>query len=132
MLLHFHRARVKKTVGMGMGLFESSEVSKRLWTEADAHFVTKYGLSLLEIVRKNPEERQFFFGGPQGANRREFHQALAKSTDDGGTEPLFPLAKKGSTSCTNRSPNGLLPATHCRKWVGKRMSCTSSVFRVTS
>lgn len=97
-------------VGMGMDLFETSEVSKRLWREADAHFVTQYGLSLLEIVRTNPKEKTVFFGGPQGAKRREFYMSLTKSADD-GIEPLFPSIKKSSTSYTFRSPSGLLSAT---------------------
>merc|ERR1719181_1787855 len=90
-------------VGMGMDLYESSQVARKIWNEADAHFLDKYGFSILEIVRENPKEKTVHFGGPQGNRRREFYMSLTRSTEDGSSAPLFPTIKTSSTSHTFKS-----------------------------
>merc|ERR1719162_253920 len=77
-------------VGMGMDLYESSDVARKVWDDADAHFLTQYGFSILEIVRDNPKEKTVHFGGPQGNKRREFYMSLTRSTESGTDAPLFP------------------------------------------
>jgi fatty acid synthase subunit beta len=98
---------------MGMDLYESSEVARKIWDDADGHFLKHYGFSILEIVRDNPKEKTVYFGGPQGNKRREFYMSLTRSTEDteAGSAPLFPGIKPSSTSYTFRSPMGLLFAT---------------------
>jgi fatty acid synthase subunit beta len=98
-------------VGMGMDLYEASEVARKVWDDADAHFMSRYGFSILEMVKENPKEKTVHFGGPQGAKRREFYMSLTRSTEDGSAAPLFPAIKANTTSYTFKSPMGLLFAT---------------------
>ncbi|KAM9886511.1 hypothetical protein OXX79_014141, partial [Metschnikowia pulcherrima] len=37
--------------GMGMDLYNSSDVAKEVWDRADRHFVNNYGFSILDIVK---------------------------------------------------------------------------------
>jgi len=99
------------SVGMGMDLYESSEVARKIWDDADGHFLKKYGFSILDIVRKNPKEKTVYFGGPWGANVRDFFMSLTRSTQDSSSAPLFPEIQKTSTSFTFKSESGLLFAT---------------------
>jgi fatty acid synthase subunit beta len=98
-------------VGLGMDLYESSEVARKLWDDADKVFLDHYGLSLLDIVRNNPKEKTVHFGGPRGAKVRAFYMSLTRSTLDGSSAPLFPEISKSSTSFTFKTSAGLLFAT---------------------
>jgi len=56
--------------GMGMDLYQSSEIARQIWDRADFHFKNNYGFSILDIVRNNPKERTIHFGGPKGEKIR--------------------------------------------------------------
>ncbi|KAF0711481.1 hypothetical protein As57867_005239, partial [Aphanomyces stellatus] len=43
-----------QVVGMGMDLYATSPVAKRIWDDGDRHLEEKYGFSILDIVRNNP------------------------------------------------------------------------------
>jgi fatty acid synthase subunit alpha len=45
--------------GMGMDLYASSEVARRVWDEADKHLGDVYGFSIIDIVKNNPQVRNF-------------------------------------------------------------------------
>lgn len=99
-------------VGMGMDLYESSEVAKAIWDGADKHFLDNYGFSIIEIVRNNPKSKTVHFGGPKGrailANYRSM--LYERNRSDGSMEaiPLFPQLSEHSESYTFNSPQGLL------------------------
>ncbi len=42
--------------GMGMDAFARSKAAREVWQRADAHTRSKYGFSLVEVVRENPTE----------------------------------------------------------------------------
>ncbi|KAK9765666.1 fatty acid synthase alpha subunit Lsd1 [Basidiobolus ranarum] len=56
-------------VGMGMDLYASSPVAKNIWDTADQYLQDNYGVSILEIVRRNPKEITVYFGNEWGAMR---------------------------------------------------------------
>ncbi len=100
---------------MGMDLYESSAVAKAIWDQADEHFFSKYGFSILDIVRNNPKTLTVYFGGPGGqAIRRNYESMVYERTEGDGAvrvASLFPQINEDSVSHTFTSPNGLLFAT---------------------
>ena len=100
---------------MGMDLYESSAVAKSIWDQADEHFFSKYGFSILDIVRNNPKSLTVYFGGPRGqAIRRNYESMVYERIDEDGTKnlaKLFPKINEDSLSHSFHSPNGLLYAT---------------------
>lgn len=100
--------------GMGMDLYEKSEVAQVVWDRADAHFKKTYGFSILEIVRKNPTEMTIFFGGEKGRKiKANYTQMIFETIVDGElkTERIFKDITEETTSYTFKSPTGLLSAT---------------------
>ncbi|KAI9247028.1 hypothetical protein BY458DRAFT_560469 [Sporodiniella umbellata] len=101
--------------GMGMSLYDSSPVARRIWDEADKHFLANYGFSILEIVRSNPKEKVVHFGGVRGNKIRENYMSMTYDIVDAdgtiSTLPLFPSINKRTSFYTFRSPTGLLSAT---------------------
>lgn len=100
--------------GMGMDLYQNSEVARRVWDRADIHFKETYGFSILDIVRNNPTELTIYFGGEKGRRiRNNYSQMIFETIVDGElkTEKIFKDVKEDSTSFTFRSPSGLLSAT---------------------
>lgn len=100
--------------GMGMDLYQNSEVARRVWDRADVHFKETYGFSILDIVRNNPTELTIYFGGEKGRRIKEnYTQMIFETIVDGElkTEKIFKDVKDDSTSFTFRSPTGLLSAT---------------------
>ncbi|KAJ2678474.1 fatty acid synthase alpha subunit Lsd1 [Coemansia spiralis] len=101
--------------GMGMDLYERSEVARQLWDRADKHMRETYGISILDIVRNNPKERTVYFGGDKGAKIRNNYCSLTYETVDseGNSKVLrlFPDIADDSPFFTFKSPNGLLQAT---------------------
>jgi fatty acid synthase subunit alpha, fungi type len=52
--------------GMGMELYDSSPAARAVWDSADAHLISAYGFSIVEIVRDNPKTKTIHFGGIKG------------------------------------------------------------------
>lgn len=100
--------------GMGMDLYQNSEVARKVWDRADSHFKETYGFSILDIVRNNPKELTIYFGGETGRKIKEnYRQMIFETIVDGElkTEKIFKDVKEDSTSFTFKSPSGLLSAT---------------------
>lgn len=101
--------------GMGMDLYNSSDVAKAVWDKADVHLVATYGFSILDIVKNNPNELTVHFGGPKGREIRENYISMMFETvaDDGSlkSEKIFKEIDENTTEFTFRSPSGLLAAT---------------------
>lgn len=101
--------------GMGMALYDSSPVARKIWDEADKHFMANYGFSILEIVRTNPKEKVVHFGGLRGKKIRQNYMSMTYDIveADGTTKtlPLFPSINERTSFYTFRSPTGLLFAT---------------------
>ncbi|KLJ08414.1 fatty acid synthase subunit beta [Blastomyces silverae] len=101
--------------GMGMDLYNSSPVAKEVWDRADKHFIENYGLSIINIVKNNPQELTIHFGGPRGKIIRQNYMSMTFETvnADGSikSEKIFKDVDENSTSYTYRSPTGLLSAT---------------------
>lgn len=101
--------------GMGMDLYESSEVAREVWDKADRHFVNNYGFSILDIVKNNPNELTVHFGGAKGRKIRENYIGMMFETigEDGSvkSEKIFKDIDYSTTSYTFVSPTGLLSAT---------------------
>ncbi|KAJ2840336.1 fatty acid synthase alpha subunit Lsd1 [Coemansia sp. 'formosensis'] len=102
-------------VGMGMDLYKQSDVARGVWNRADQHMIAKYGVPLLEIVRKNPKELTVHFGGRRGEAIRRSYMLLSIRCGDKVSKsnviPLFPEITLDSPSYTYRSPTGLLNST---------------------
>lgn len=105
-----------QSVGMGMDLYNSSDVARALWDEADAHMRETLGVSILEIVTKNPLTKTVHFGGVRGLAIRDRYMSMTyEATDSNGNTrpmPLFPEVNSSSQSYTFSHPQGLLNATH--------------------
>lgn len=101
--------------GMGMALYDSSPVARKIWDEADKHFMENYGFSILEIVRNNPKEKVVHFGGLRGKKIRQNYMSMTYDTAEADgtikTLPLFPTINERTAFYTFRSPTGLLFAT---------------------
>lgn len=100
--------------GMGMDLYQSSEIARRVWDRADNHFKETYGFSILDIVRNNPTELTIHFGGEKGRRiRNNYSSMIFESIVDGKlkTERIFKDVKENSTSYTFKASSGLLSAT---------------------
>lgn len=101
--------------GMGMDLYESSEVAREVWDRADLHFVANYGFSILDIVKNNPNELTVHFGGAKGRKIRDNYISMMFETigEDGEikSEKIFKDIDHTTTSYTFLSPTGLLSAT---------------------
>jgi fatty acid synthase subunit alpha len=99
-------------VGMGMDLYSSSAVAKKVWDTAEEHLLKTFGFSILNIVRANPKTLTVNFGGRTGAAVRRNYRALTREALDGsGPEPLMPQITEDSESVTFNHPDGLLFAT---------------------
>ncbi len=96
--------------GMGMDLYASSPIAKQIWDRSEAHFTSKYGFSILKIVRENPKEITVHFGGKKGAAIRQHYLSMTYDTE-GGRVRLFPEVNEDSSSFTFTSPAGLLSMT---------------------
>lgn len=102
-------------VGMGMELYNNSEVARAVWDAADAHLTSTYGFSIVDIVKNNPKELTIHFGGIKGQAIRQRYMDLTYDTiDESGrvkTLPLFGDIDLYTTSYTFSHPQGLLFAT---------------------
>ncbi|EED22654.1 fatty acid synthase subunit beta, putative [Talaromyces stipitatus ATCC 10500] len=98
--------------GMGMELYETSEVARRIWDEIDAYIFERFGWSVIDIVSKNPKSITIHFGGKRGRQLRENYLAMETeiATPDGRTirKTLLPGLTRESRSYTFSCPSGLL------------------------
>ena len=101
--------------GMGMDLYESSQVAKDVWDRADRHFLENYGFSILNIVRNNPKELTIHFGGPRGQKIKHNYTSMVYEVVDAEginvSRPIFKDITEHSTFYKFISPTGLLSAT---------------------
>ncbi|KAH3899970.1 probable Fatty acid synthase subunit beta [Saccharomycodes ludwigii] len=100
--------------GMGMDLYEKSEVARNVWDRADIRFKENYGFSIIDIVKNNPNELTVHFGGEKGRKIKENYASMVFETIVDGklvSEKIFKSIKPETTSYTFKSPNGLLSAT---------------------
>ncbi|RHZ19227.1 hypothetical protein DYB37_003435 [Aphanomyces astaci] len=104
-------------VGMGMDLYATSPVVRKIWDDGDRHLLDKFGFSILDIVRQNPLSLTIYFGGKRGIAIREHYMALRCQKPDASaphgtkTVPLFPEITPTTQSFTFSAPTGLLFAT---------------------
>ncbi|KAF8632253.1 hypothetical protein AX15_002000 [Amanita polypyramis BW_CC] len=101
--------------GMGMNLYNSSPAARAVWDSADAHLLSVYGFSIIEIVKDNPKEKTIHFGGFKGQAIRQRYMDMTYDTmdKDGNvkTLPLFADIDIRTPKYTFSHPNGLLYAT---------------------
>lgn len=101
--------------GMGMDLYNSSPAARTVWDGADAHLLSVYGFSIIEIVKDNPKEKTIHFGGIKGqAIRQRYMDMTYDAMDKDGnvkTLPLFADIDIRTPKYTFSHPNGLLYAT---------------------
>ncbi|KAJ2884155.1 fatty acid synthase alpha subunit Lsd1 [Coemansia asiatica] len=102
-----------QAVGMGMALYAESEVARDVWDHADEHMQTEYGISILDIMRRNLKSLALYFGGKAGQSILGNYMSLTCNSSDQSkvTVPLFPEITADSESFTFSVPNGLLNAT---------------------
>ncbi|KAJ2696776.1 fatty acid synthase alpha subunit Lsd1 [Coemansia sp. IMI 203386] len=103
-------------VGMGMALYAQSDAARDIWDRAEEHMRSKYGISILDIVRTNPKDLTVYFGGEHGQAIRSNYTSLTRQNPAAkeGVEsvaPLFPDINAGSVCFTFTSSTGLLNAT---------------------
>ncbi|KAF8271214.1 fatty acid synthase [Lactarius quietus] len=78
--------------GMGMELYNSSPAARAVWDSADAHLISAYGFSIVEIVRENPKKKTIHFGGIKGqAIRERYMEMTYDTTDKDGNIKSLPL-----------------------------------------
>ena len=95
------------SVGMGMDRYAEVPAVKAVWDVADVHLRSRYGFSILDIVRHNPKELTVHFGGPAGRKLRDNYRAIRSSP---GVQ-LLPEIGSDTKSFTFKAAEGLLFAT---------------------
>ena len=50
----------EKDQGMGVDLYHFSPAARAVWDSADAHLISAYGFSIMEIVQENPKKKGTF------------------------------------------------------------------------
>ncbi|KAJ2907556.1 fatty acid synthase alpha subunit Lsd1, partial [Coemansia aciculifera] len=100
-------------VGMGMELYKQSAAARDVWDRADRHMLSKYGVSLLKIVRTNPKELSVHFCSDAGEELQRNYISLTRGSGGktASNTSLFPDITLDSSSYTYRSPTGLLNST---------------------
>ncbi|TYZ64727.1 hypothetical protein PybrP1_002858 [[Pythium] brassicae (nom. inval.)] len=99
-------------VGMGMELYQRSAVAREIWDRGDSHLKSRFGFSILDIVRNNPQSLRVHFGGKRGRAYREHFMQLRRGDPElGETVPLVPEITSRSQSFVFSAPGGLLFAT---------------------
>ena len=69
--LYAFAGRGSQKQGMGMDLYKSFLAVRAVWDSVDAHLISAYGFSIVEIVRENPKKKTIHFGGIKGQAIRE-------------------------------------------------------------
>ena len=98
-----------------MDLYNNSPAAHAVCDGADAHLLSVYGFSIIEIVKDNPKEKTIHFGGIKGQAIRQRYMDMTYDTmdKDGNvkTLPLFADIDIRTPKYTFSHPNGLLYAT---------------------
>lgn len=121
--------------GMGMDLYGSSPVARKVWDDVDRYLLDSYGKlpwnnytvfaakscslssgwSLLQIVRHNPKELTVHFAGQQGRKTREHYMAMRINSFDSDshtvTKPVLHDLTSSTRSYTFREARGLIYST---------------------
>ncbi|KAL8661117.1 MAG: hypothetical protein Q9202_005879 [Teloschistes flavicans] len=102
--------------GMGMHLYDSSEVAWGVWEKADKHLRNLYGFSILHIVRDNPKSITVYFGGRRGQQIRHNYLALKTQSpnlqsDESAEACVIAGLNEDSPSYTFYHERGLLEST---------------------
>jgi len=75
---------------MGMDLYNSSLAAHVVWDFVDAHLISAYGFSIVEIVCENPKKNIIHFGGIKGQAIHERYMEMAYGAADNiKSLPLF-------------------------------------------
>ena len=64
--LYAFTSRGLQEQGMGMYLYKSFLAAHAVWDSVDAHLISAYGFSIVEIIRENPKKKTIHFGGIKG------------------------------------------------------------------
>ena len=100
---------------MGMALYESSPVARKVWDDVDRQLLERFGWSILDIVRNNPKRLTVYFGGKRGRELRQNYLALRidVARPDGSvvSEPILKDLTPKSRSYTFQEPRGLIFST---------------------
>jgi fatty acid synthase subunit alpha, fungi type len=101
--------------GMGMELYNSSPAARAVWDSGDAHLISAYGFSIVEIVCENPKKKTIHFGGIRGQAICECYMEVTyDTTDKDGNIKSLPLLADISVRTLQHTftlPKGLLFAT---------------------
>ncbi|KAI9848828.1 MAG: beta subunit of fatty acid synthetase [Sclerophora amabilis] len=112
----FFTGQGSQELKMGMDLYATSAVARKVWDRADKFFSDTYGFLISDIVKNNPKELTIYFGGRRGARIRQNYLDMTYESHapDGSTkvEKFFKEIHRHTTSYTYRSPSGLLFTTN--------------------
>ncbi|KAE8551412.1 hypothetical protein EYB25_005299 [Talaromyces marneffei] len=101
--------------GMGMELYKSSPVAKKIWDDIDRYLLENYGWSILKMVQENPKSHTIYFSGKRGRAIRDRYLSMTVSSigPDGQvvTTPLLEGLTPNARSFTFEDSKGLLYAT---------------------
>ena len=101
--------------GMGMSLYDSSNVARDTWDSANDYLYETYGFSIIDIVRKDPKTLTIHFGGAKGRQIRDNYlkMTVERVRADGQViqEPIVKNLTSRSQSYTFSDPRGLLYST---------------------
>ncbi|GAM37488.1 fatty-acid synthase complex protein [Talaromyces pinophilus] len=101
--------------GMGMDLYRSSPVAKKIWDDIDQYLLENYGWSILKMVQENPKRLTIYFSGKRGRAIRDRYLSMSISSigPDGQVvnTPLLQGITPKTRSFTFEDPKGLLYAT---------------------
>ncbi|SRR6266478_992460 len=77
---------------MGMNLYNSSPAAHVVWDSVDAHLISAYGFSIMEIVHENLKKNTIHFGGIKGQAIHECYMEMTyDTTDEDGNIKSVPL-----------------------------------------
>ena len=100
---------------MGMELYSTSPAAKTLWNRGEKVLRERFGFSILQIVRENPEQLLVSFGGMRGRRIRNNYLVMTKQTGsiqgDGEKTCIVPSLTLQSASHTFTEKKGLLFST---------------------
>ena len=100
---------------MGMALYQSSAVARKVWDDVDQKLQQRFGWSILEIVRSNPKRLTVYFGGKRGRELRANYLAMridvARPDGTVVSEPILRDLTPKSRSYTFQEPRGLIFST---------------------
>ncbi len=76
---------------MRMDLYNSSPAARAVWDSADAHLISAYGFSIVEVICENPKKKTIHFSGIKGQAIRKCYMEMTydtMNTKDGNIKSL--------------------------------------------